>query len=208
MGAILKCGLIAGYTQKNTTLSTFTIIHFQFATSKSSILFENLPPATLTQWDFEAVRLTVIRFMSNLRKKENMIQDSPQNTANEKELFHGTGADFVDAICKQNFDWRLYGKHGKKYGEGSYFAVKASYSHRFTKKDGDCDHNFMFMARVSVGLYIEGKSTYRRPPPKDPLTPASDLYDSCVDNMDTPTIFVVFDMDQYYPEYVIKYLTL
>ena len=134
-----------------------------------------------------------------------MLQDSPKNTANEKQLFHGTSSNLVDAICKQNFDWRMGRKHGKKYGKGSYFAIQASRSHCYTEIDVDGDY-FMFLARVLVGLYAEGKSTYRRPPLKDPTNPASDLYDSCVDNQYSPTIFVVFDMDQCYPEYVIKYL--
>ena len=136
-----------------------------------------------------------------------MAQDSPKNTANEKQLFHGTSSNLVDAVCKQNFDWRMRAKHGKKYGEGSYFAIQASCSHCYTERDVNGDY-FMFLAGVLVGLYIEGEPTYRRPPLKDPTNPASDLYDSCVDNQCSPTIFVVFDMDQCYPEYVIRYLKL
>ena len=136
-----------------------------------------------------------------------MVLDSAQNTANEKQLFHGTSSDSVDAICKQNFDWRMCGKNGNKYGEGSYFASKASYSDCYARKDAD-GFQFMFLARVLVGLFTKGRSSYRRPPPKDPSTPASDLYDSCVNSKNDPTIFVVFDMDQYYPEYVFKYFTM
>lgn len=127
---------------------------------------------------------------------------------NERQLFHGTSPNYVEAICKQNFDPRLFGKKGgTKYGEGSYFAVKASYSHCYTDKDSSLSH-FMFLARVLVGSYAKGRSKYRRPPLKDPSNPASDLYDSCVDNEFSPTIFVVFSTDQIYPEYVIEYLQL
>ena len=137
-----------------------------------------------------------------------MIQDSPCNTANEKRLFHGTKAHLVDAICKQNLDWRVSGEHGTKYGKGSYFAVKASYSHHYTRNKSGDQLRYMFVCRVLVGSYTKGEPSYRRPPPKDPLTPASDLYDSCVDNKSNPGMFVLFDMDQYYPEYAIKYHTL
>lgn len=36
----------------------------------------------------------------------------------ERQLFHGTSAGFVDAICQQNFDWRVCGLHGTSYGKG------------------------------------------------------------------------------------------
>ena len=123
---------------------------------------------------------------------------------NEKRLFHGTSPETVEAICKQNFDWRLHGKNATMYGEGSYFALNASYSDAYAKEDAN-SCRFMFVAKVLVGSYTKGHSSYRRPPQKDPSNPASDLYDSCVDDKSNPTIFVVFDTDQFYPEYVIKY---
>ena len=54
------------------------------------------------------------------------------NDPEERQLFHGTKSETVDAICQQGFDWRMCGKHGTSYGKGSYFASKANYSHRFT----------------------------------------------------------------------------
>lgn len=125
----------------------------------------------------------------------------------EKRLFHGTSPDAVDAICKQNFDWRVCGKTGTKYGKGSYFATKASYSHLYAKSGSD-GFQFMFLAKVLVGSFIKEEPEYRRPPNKDPSNPSSDLFDSCVDNERNPEIFVIFDSDQCYPEYVIKYFTL
>ena len=66
----------------------------------------------------------------------------------------------------------------------------------------------MFVAKVLAGSYTEGKSSYQRPPSKiDPGNPASDLYDSCVDKVSDPSIFVIFQNDQLYPEYVIEYST-
>ena len=123
---------------------------------------------------------------------------------NEKRLFHGTSPESVEAICKQNFDWRLHGKNATMYGEGSYFALNASYSDAYAKEDMNSSR-FMFVAKVLVGSYTNGRSSYRRPPQKDPSNPASDLYDSCVDDKTDPTVFVVFDTDQFYPEYIIKY---
>lgn len=54
----------------------------------------------------------------------------------------------------------------------------------------------MFFARVLVGDVIEGKWNYTRPPQP---------YDSCVDSRLNPSIFVIFQKNQIYPEYVIEY---
>ena len=132
---------------------------------------------------------------------------SKKSFINEKRLFHGTSPSAVEAICKQNFDWRLHGKNATKYGEGSYFALNSSYSDAYATQD-DSSSKFMFVAKVLVGSYTMGHSSYRRPPQKDPRNPTSDLYDSCVDDTSSPSIFVIFDTDQFYPEYIIEYCAL
>ena len=132
---------------------------------------------------------------------------SKKSFINEKRLFHGTSPSAVEAICKQNFDWRLHGKNATKYGEGSYFALNSWYSDAYATQD-DNSSKFMFVAKVLVGSYTVGQSSYRRPPQKDPRNPTSDLYDSCVDDTSSPSIFVLFDTDQFYPEYIIEYCAL
>ena len=92
---------------------------------------------------------------------------------------------------------------GTRYGKGSYFATTSKYSDSYT--DLGSNERIMFVVRVLVGDYTLGNSKYVRPPCKDTKNPCSDLYDSCVDNMATPSIFVVFENGQVYPEYVIKY---
>lgn len=46
-------------------------------------------------------------------------------TVDERQLFHGTSTGFVDAICQQNFDWRVSGLHGTSYGKGKCEAASA-----------------------------------------------------------------------------------
>lgn len=46
----------------------------------------------------------------------------------ERQLFHGTSHNFVDAICQQNFDWRICGLHGTSYGKGKAGATSSSSS--------------------------------------------------------------------------------
>ena len=119
----------------------------------------------------------------------------------ERLLFHGTSSDVIDAICKHNFDHRCHGKNGTKYGKGSYFAVKASYSNNYCSGMT----RFIFLARVLTGEFKQGDESLHRPPLKDPSNPASDLYDSCVDNESSPSIFVIFNDEQCYPAYLITY---
>lgn len=61
----------------------------------------------------------------------------------------------------------------------------------------------MFAALVLVGDYTQGKSSYVRPP----LKPNSKgtYYDSCVNSETNPSIYIIFDKQQIYPEYLIKY---
>ena len=75
-----------------------------------------------------------------------------KNKAVEKFLFHGTSHNMVDAICFQNFDFRVCGKNGTKYGKGAYFSKSASYSHRYSTADSK-GHYYMFNANVLVGKY-------------------------------------------------------
>ena len=129
-----------------------------------------------------------------------------EQMVNEKRLFHGTSPDSVKAICKENFDCRLSGSaNGTSYGHGSYFAVNASLSHWYTQADAN-KSRFMFLAKVLAGSYVMGDPSYRRPPPKEPSDRLNArYYDSCVDDESEPTMFIVFDIDQHYPEYVIQY---
>ncbi|XP_035604840.2 protein mono-ADP-ribosyltransferase PARP12-like isoform X3 [Oncorhynchus keta] len=133
-------------------------------------------------------------------KRDLMKKNNGGRNSKELHLFHGTDPKHVDAICRDNFDWRLCGTNGTVYGEGSYFARDAKYSHSFTSHSGV---RSMFACQVLVGDYTRGNSALRRPPPKGEGSPT--LYDSCVDNVLNPSIYVVFEKHQVYPEFLIKY---
>lgn len=126
--------------------------------------------------------------------------------ANELELFHGTLPDKIDQICKENLDPRLAGDRvGVIFGQGTYFAVEAKYSDLYAQADAR-NHKFMVLTRVLGGKCCVGKNQYRRPPPVDPKDKNSHLYDCCVDNVQNPKIYCLFDTNQYYPEYIIEYM--
>ncbi|KAM3860990.1 protein mono-ADP-ribosyltransferase PARP11-like [Diretmus argenteus] len=137
----------------------------------------------------------------------------------ERMLFYGTGHSNVQAICTYNFDWRLTGSHGDVYG--SYFARDAKYSSKFCLTTGkhntalqrhglappifasEPPYKTMFLARVLVGEYTLGHPMYCRPPSKD--ASFTNFYDSCVDDLGNPKIYVIFDSNQIYPEYLIEF---
>ncbi|KAM8852966.1 protein mono-ADP-ribosyltransferase TIPARP [Synchiropus picturatus] len=140
------------------------------------------------------------------RKKEYMSRRMSEmdRLLSERHLFHGTSADAVEGICKHNFDPRVCGKHATMFGQGSYFARKAVYSHNFSKRSTKGVH-CMFLAKVLTGRFTVGNPSMRRPPPINPCDASSDLYDSCVDNWLDPQIYVIFNDDQSYPYFIIMY---
>ena len=92
------------------------------------------------------------------------------------------------------------------YGVGTYFARDASYSahpgYSIPDEDG---HKYMYYARVLVGQYTLGGSSMVVPPAKDPDNNPHILFDSLVNNISEPTIFVVGPDAQSYPEYLIVF---
>ncbi|KAF1618823.1 Poly [ADP-ribose] polymerase 12, partial [Eudyptes chrysolophus] len=54
--------------------------------------------------------------------KEQMQKSNHGKAVDERFLFHGTSKKYTDAICQQNFDWRICGLHGTVYGKGSFSA--------------------------------------------------------------------------------------
>ncbi|XP_077195904.1 protein mono-ADP-ribosyltransferase PARP12-like [Paroedura picta] len=147
-------------------------------------------------------------------QKEQMKKANGGKDVDERLLFHGTDGSHVDAICQQNFDWRICGIHGTAYGKGSYFARDASYSDNYCNDNlvskinlffkTNLDSKTMFLARVLVGEFTNGLSNYLRPPAKGSQNTA--FYDSCVNSIQNPSIFVIFEKHQIYPEYLIKYV--
>ena len=91
------------------------------------------------------------------------------------------------------------------YGSGVYFARDASYSARSTYSPPDANgHKYMYYARVLTGEYTTGQSGLLVPPPKDPNNP-NVLFDSVVDNVQNPCVFVTFNDACNYPDYLIVF---
>lgn len=91
------------------------------------------------------------------------------------------------------------------YGNGVYFAPRASYSMGYTVPD-IYGLRHMYLARVLVGFYTTGSKGLLVPPPLFTHLPEV-LFDSVVDNTANPNVFVVFRDSQCYPEYLITLKT-
>ncbi|XP_031600671.2 protein mono-ADP-ribosyltransferase PARP14-like isoform X1 [Oreochromis aureus] len=139
----------------------------------------------------------------NYQILKKQMETKNKHTNNERLLFHGTTDTSIHLINSKGFNRSYAGKNGAMYGNGSYFAVDPSYSAGNYAKPDTNGHKRMYQARVLVGDYAQGQRGMITPPPKSGS--ASDLYDSVTNNAGNPTMFVVFNDIQAYPEYLITF---
>ncbi|RXN08118.1 poly [ADP-ribose] polymerase 12-like protein [Labeo rohita] len=130
-------------------------------------------------------------------KKEQMKITNKQEKYGDRLLFHATKSSLVDAVCQRNFNFEE--SDTAAYGQGIYFSKDARYWNEWA--DGSA-LRLMFACRVLVGYYTRGAAHFRHPPAKNA---EGKLYDSCVDDKRDPSVFVVFDRCQIYPEFLITY---
>ncbi|XP_044198688.1 protein mono-ADP-ribosyltransferase PARP11 [Thunnus albacares] len=146
------------------------------------------------------------------RKKKQLMRIQGVQEIQEKRLFHGTKFRNVDSICKYNFDLRLAGQNGHMLGKGIYFARHATYADKYSESSTDplpphgsptqsTPTKTIFLARVITGKSNAGQRHFLKPDHGC----SENLHDSCVDDITHPTIFVIFDPNQIYPEYLIQY---
>lgn len=147
----------------------------------------------------------------------------------ERVLYHGTAAAAVADICAHGFNRSFCGRNGEaragggaggaggaaatltparppagtRYGRGVYFAARASLSARDRYSPPDAHgHKAVFVARVLTGDYGQGRPELRAPPPRAPgrVLPR---YDSAVDCLRQPSVFVIFHDTQALPTHLI-----
>ena len=130
----------------------------------------------------------------------------PIEQASRRELLisHRCSSDLAPKILQQGFNRSFCGKHANFFGKGVYFARDASYSTYPLYCEPDAKGSqTVFLVRVVTGEFCKGV--------KNALTPdlrnaaKNQLYDSTVDNVRDPSIFVTYHDAQAYPEYMIKF---
>uniref|UniRef100_A0A8C0UHN7 Poly [ADP-ribose] polymerase n=2 Tax=Cyanistes caeruleus TaxID=156563 RepID=A0A8C0UHN7_CYACU len=124
---------------------------------------------------------------------------------NERLLFHGTSQESLIFINNHGFNRSFAGMHAANFGNGTYFAVNASYSANDLYSRPDVNgRKYMYLARVLVGEYSLGKKGSITPAQKN-MSNSVDLFDSSTDNMRQPSMFIIFNDIQAYPEYLITF---
>lgn len=130
----------------------------------------------------------------------NAVQDTMESTT-ERILWHGTHADSVRNITLNGFNRNYCGRHGMKFGYGTYFSAAADYSVRFCDKRSS--QRFMFLAKVLVGSWTKGTPDMREPPFRD--SEGLMRFDSTTDSSENPNIFCIFRDYQAVPLYVLEF---
>ena len=87
------------------------------------------------------------------------------------------------------------------FGYGSYFARESAYSCQYATPNIKGE-KFIIQARVITGEYIKGTRSMESAPFKGDT---AQQYDSVVNDIRRPTIYVVFHDAAAYPEYIIKF---
>ncbi|KAG8006072.1 Poly [ADP-ribose] polymerase 14 [Nibea albiflora] len=165
--------------------------------------FKRTVPKTVMK--IERLQNVPLRRAYEVQKKNLSDKNKQEGGAGEKLLYHGTTEDNCDSIMKTGFDRRFAGQNATAYGQGTYFAVKASYSANPTYSRPAADGTqLMFVARVLTGIYTQGRSDMKVPPPRSYLQ-SDDRYDSVVNRRDNPSMYVVFHDNQAYPDYLITF---
>jgi hypothetical protein len=131
-----------------------------------------------------------------------------------KWLFHGTGQENIEQIVNSQATGYLPMLAGSAvgaiWGNGTYFARDAKYSHDYTEPKIDVlttqSQRKMLLNRVIVGEWHKGA----RGITKFPMA-KGEKYRQCnslVNDVEDPTIFVIQHSNQAYPSYVITYTSV
>ena len=90
------------------------------------------------------------------------------------------------------------------FGKGVYFATNASYSARDTYSKADSNgYKYIYLVRALTGEFTKGDDSMIVPPHKDSTKFIE--YDSVVDDIANPAIFVIFYDAFVYPDYLITF---
>lgn len=125
---------------------------------------------------------------------------------NEKELFHGTRDTLPEKIYadeEEGFDMRF--SRSGMWGQGNYFAEKASYSDTYAYQAPNGTKQF-FLAKVLTGdsITLQSDTKLRMPPVKN----GSVRYDTVNGITHGCRVYISYSNDKAYPLYLITYMYL
>ncbi|NWH85565.1 PAR14 polymerase, partial [Aegithalos caudatus] len=150
-------------------------------------------------------RVQNVYFWKSYQIKKCEMDKKNGHRNNERLLFHGTSQESLTFINEHGFNRSYAGMHAANFGNGTYFAVNANYSASDLYSRPDVNgRKYMYLARVLVGEYSLGRKGSITPARKN-VNNAVDLFDSSTDNVNQPSMFIIFNDIQAYPEYLITF---
>ena len=206
-------------SQKNESTKTVRALVYRYESEninddddtkmKMKILFHNTMKTSdyeilkIKKIDFDApTKQTQLNLYTQLLKDKMKTANNNNNNNNnnvERYLFHGTSYDIIEKIVHNGFN-RDFNKNAV-YGKGVYFAKNAKCSHDYCTANKNGKYH-MLICRVIVGDYCKGTSDMQTIPFKsDGIT----QYDSLVNNVSNPKIFVISRDYHCIPYYLVKY---
>jgi poly [ADP-ribose] polymerase 10/14/15 len=155
-------------------------------------------------WQSYAVKCQTLRLREEDRRRDNLGAIAADEIE-RKWFFHGSDADtLVNKISAQGFNRSFAGKNATMFGKGVYFARGSYYSARTTYSKPDAQGvQRMLLCRVAVGAYCKGEKDRMIPDERD--TGKGVLFDTTVENLADPFIFVTYHDAQAYLEYIVKF---
>jgi hypothetical protein len=112
-----------------------------------------------------------------------------------QRLYHGTREEYVVPICTTGFNSKLNKR--TLFGRGNYFSTSFGYSKVFSSSNQHYE-SLLLICQVCVGQSCLGKSG---------MTIRTDTYDSAVNDLAKPSIYVVPRDEAILPEFVVRFST-
>ena len=162
----------------------------------------NMFHETLDDQFYKILRIDIIKnipLMKNYQDQRNYLKKIMKMTnINEQYLWHGSTKPNIKNIAINGFKYQCNKKH--VYGKGTYFGKTAKKSLHYATPN-EFGLHVMVLSRVILGQYCKGKTRYLYPPRNIKRI----QYNSMVDNVVNPSIFVVSNDYQCYPEFIIQF---